>query len=176
MMGSCFFCMKDHSDQSDETATSKAKQQILNGDENANKPMDFSKIDVDNPPKDNLLTNKNNKDWNEEQTEQLEHELEKEILSKQCSNAMEVNAKMMEELDDVLDDSLELSEDDQEMPEVDMDTNENKDKNRRNSNLFRYKSQKSWDKEDLEEQESAIQKQLDYLSAQQIHQSGDPSV
>ena len=163
MMGSCFFCIKDHCD---ETATSKAKQQILNGDENTNKSMDFSKIDVDNPPKDNLLTNKNNKDWNEEQTEQLEHELEKEILSKQCSNAMEVNTKMMEELDDVLDDSLELREDDQEMPEVDMDTNENKDKNRRNSNLFRYKSQKSWDKEDLDEQESAIQKQLDFLSAQ----------
>merc|ERR1719203_110990 len=104
-MGKCYFCMKDDSDQH---IPAKDKQSILNDKEQ--KPLDFSGIDVNsnslNPRKDtgNLLTSENNKDWNEDDTEQLEHELEKEILSKQVSNAGKISTQMMEELDDVLDD------------------------------------------------------------------------
>merc|ERR1712048_420369 len=103
-----------------------------------------------------------------DKTEQLEHELEKEILSKQCSNAGKINTKMMDELDDVLDDSLEDSGDNDVLSDIEMDEeNENDDRKRKTSNLFRYKSQKSWGNADLDDQEKEMKKQLDLLAAQQ---------
>merc|ERR1712154_456573 len=98
-------------------------------------------------------------------------------IEKTVTNANEIDTKMMEELDDVLDDSLEesndMSVDEEEMEDIEMDKDGNTEKHRRNSNLFRYKSQKSWDNADLEQQEDDLQKQMDLLRKQSEQQASN---
>ena len=104
--------------------------------------------------KGNLLSSVNNKVWKTPETEQLEHELEKEIAVRKYKNSRDEEYR--QQIDENLDHSLEQN----------MDTMQN-EKERRPSNLFRYESKRSWDTQELDEQEQLLQQQMEYLAKKQ---------
>eukprot|EP01084_Bolivina_argentea_P304045 525028_1 len=153
-MGQCFCCKSMENEHKPLLTASEDEIAGSNTDigENNTDSINSEKPTMQPENKSNNLTMKNNKTWNATQTEQLEHELEKEIAVKQYESSRD--DKDTHQLDDVLEHSLNIED----------ATTTNVDAEQRN--IFRYQSKEAWDHEDLDKQTDEMQKQLTRLQTQ----------
>ena len=115
-----------------------------------------------------LITDSTKQKWNINETERLEHELEKEIVIQQYKHTADKTV-IIHDVDEILEDSLEQSISEQREFSKSADepmNDEEQDADRRPSNLFRYQSKKTWDSNDLDEQENSMQRQIDFMVQQ----------
>eukprot|EP01084_Bolivina_argentea_P093709 168496_1 len=159
----CCRCLKADDNEALKCGQKKPNYKSIDNDNNdttndvliENDKTNFSETDIDiagdNTSQLLMLNSNNETNWSATHTEQLEHELEKEIIVRQYK--MSRDSSCMDKLDNILDSSLEENSDD-----------ENYEVDPRHSNLFRYTSKKSWNNDDLDEQESVMLKQLSILS------------
>eukprot|EP01083_Nonionella_stella_P013209 37238_1 len=150
----CCCCRSNKSDEDykslepdDESSKTLTDDQTRIQNYNSTSTVDESAMQQQN--NEHLLNMEHDALWNAKKTEQLEHELEKEILVRRYTDNTD-KTNPTSALDDILSHSLSEPE-----------------KERRHSNLFRYQSKRSWDDADLSDQEAALKQQLAFLAKQE---------